>query len=283
VLVISVLGTTCSGPDPDSARGESNAGRKVDPTSAGKTFQGGLPAGIVVPDKSDEVGWRVLSEYGAVLVARGNAAPPPLMIFPDGNAVDTWQASVKTMRTDFDGTLIELQTPAMTALIEARAEAKEAGLNISPRDTDSGRRSYEETVKLWESRVNPGLTHWAQEGRLGREDAARIRILSPREQIPEILRLEDEGLYFSKDFSKSILYSVAAPGSSQHLSMLAFDVRENEDPAVRAILARHGWFQTVSSDTPHFTFLGVTENQLPSLGLKKVTAAGRPFWIPRLE
>ena len=64
--------------------------------------------------------------------------------------------------------------------------------------------------------------------------------------------------------------------------MLAFDVKENENPKVRSILARHGWFQTVSSDTPHFTFLGVTEDQLPSLGLKKTTPAAH-LWIPDLD
>ncbi len=38
---------------------------------------------------------------------------------------------------------------------------------------------------------------------------------------------------------------------------------------VREILAKHGWFQTVVSDQPHFTFLGVPENQLVEFGIKK--------------
>jgi hypothetical protein len=38
-----------------------------------------------------------------------------------------------------------------------------------------------------------------------------------------------EGMYFSLDFSKSILSSVAPPGASQHLALLAFDVKEHED------------------------------------------------------
>jgi len=65
--------------------------------------------------------------------------------------------------------------------------------------------------------------------------------------------------------------------------MLAFDVTENDNPTVRKILSHHGWFQTVISDTPHFTYLGVTEDQLPSLGLKKVTNGGRTFWVPDVE
>jgi hypothetical protein len=64
--------------------------------------------------------------------------------------------------------------------------------------------------------------------------------------------------------------------------MLAVDLDENGNPAVRACLARHGWFQTVASDSTHFTFLGVAENELPALGLKKVQADGRVYWIPEL-
>jgi hypothetical protein len=117
-------------------------------------------------------------------------------------------------------------------------------------------------------------------GLLSAAEAERIRNLPAREQVPEILELEKRKLYFSKDFSKSILYSVAAPGTSQHLSMLAFDVKEHNNPIVRSILEHHGWFQTVRSDLPHFTFLGVDKRLLPSLGLKMVRNGDRVFWIP---
>lgn len=283
VLAMLLLAVACVKDDSGKAPGNSNPARTSDAAAERHKFRENLQPSMVIPDREDEVGWRVLSEYGAVLVVRGGGVPPPLMVFPDGKAVDDWQASIKTMRADLGGILIELQTPAMTALMEARAEAQTAGLDISPRGSDAGRRTYEETVELWESRVNPGLEHWAQGGRLPQEEAARIRTLSPREQVPEILRLENDGLYFSKDFSRSILSSVAAPGTSQHISMLAFDVKEHENATVRSLLAKHGWFQTVASDTPHFTFLGVTQDQLPSLGLKKLVAGGRTFWIPDLD
>jgi len=282
LAILSCL-VACDSKQSRTGPGTSKPAHQSNRAVAGQAFRASLAVGTKIPDQSDEVGWRVLSEYGAVLVARGGAVPPPFMIFPDGKAVDTWQASLKTTRANLGGTWIELQAPAMTALVEARTEAQMAGLNISPRDTDAGRRSYEDTVKLWASRVNPGLDHWMQDGRVSPEEAGRIRALGPSDQVPEILQLEKDGLYFSKDFSKSILYSVAAPGTSQHLSMLAFDVKENEDSSVRSILGSHGWFQTVSSDTPHFTFLGIAEDQLLALGLKKVTTAGRTFWVPRLE
>jgi hypothetical protein len=263
----------------NSRRATENNSRQT----ADQAFLKNLPASLTVPDETDEVGRRLLTDYGAMFVARGGAVPPPVVIFADEAEVNNWQAGLKTMRADFGGIEVELQTSAMTALMEARSEARKSQLDITARGTDAARRSYAETVRLWQSRVDPGLSHWAQAGQLTEQEAARIRLLLPREQIPEILRLEAEGLYFSKDFSKSILYSVAAPGASQHLSMLAFDVKENEDATVRAILARHGWFQTVSSDTPHFTFLGVNEGELPSLGLKKVTNSGRVFWVPNMD
>ncbi|MBA3693716.1 MAG: peptidase M15, partial [Acidobacteria bacterium] len=84
------------------------------------------------------------------------------------------------------------------------------------------------------------------------------------------------------DLAKSIVYSVAPPGTSQHLSMLALDVNEHDDLRVRDVLAEHGWFQTVVSDLPHFTFLGVSKNQLSKLGLKKIFDSGRFFWLPNL-
>jgi hypothetical protein len=64
--------------------------------------------------------------------------------------------------------------------------------------------------------------------------------------------------------------------------MLAFDVAEYKNERVREILARRGWFQTVVSDLPHFTYLGADENELPDLGLKKVENCGQTFWIPNI-
>jgi crotonobetainyl-CoA:carnitine CoA-transferase CaiB-like acyl-CoA transferase len=73
---------------------------------------------------------------------------------------------------------------------------------------------------------------------------------------------------------------VAAPGASQHLAMLAFDVAEFQNPRVGALLARHGWFQTVLSDLPHFTYLGLAERELRSRGLRPVEEGGQKFWVP---
>ncbi|SPE32140.1 hypothetical protein SBA2_670006 [Acidobacteriia bacterium SbA2] len=206
-----------------------------------------------------------------------------MAIFPNVAAVARWQTNVRSEKAEFAGISVRLQTAAMQSLMKARAEAVQAHLSISPRSADAAQRNYVETLELWKSRVNPGLRHWVGRGLLGAPEAERIRNLPVREQAAEILRLEGRRLYFSKDFSKSILSSVAIPGASQHLALLALDVKEYDNPAVRSILERHGWFQTVQSDLPHFTYLGVSKQELPSLGLKMARNGGRVFWVPDFD
>lgn len=241
-------------------------------------FAANLPAGFQMP--TDDVGKRMMKEYGALFVARGGAIAPSVVVFKDAAAVSAFQSAAKGTSASIGGTSLELQEAAMSHLKEAIAEAEKSGSKITPRGSDSAKRSYEDTVTLWASRVNPGLTHWVGKGRLTAADAERIRALSPFEQVPEIFKLEEQGIYFAKTLDKSIIYSVAPPGTSQHLSMLAIDINENDNPKVREILARHGWYQTVVSDLPHFTFLGVPESDLPKLGLKKKSDGGRVFWVP---
>lgn len=222
----------------------------------------------------------LLREYGAVFVARAGAVPPPAIVFKDNEEVSSFQASVKISAANIGGFDLELQDAAMGRLERTIKEAEANGLTITPRSRDSARRSYEDTVGLWASRVDPALIHWTGQGRLERTEADRIRKLTPFEQVPEVFALEERGMYCSKDLSKSIIYSVAPPGTSQHLAMLAFDVSEFENADVREILADNYWYQTVVSDLPHFTFLGVAEDELPGLGLKKVIDGARRFWLP---
>jgi hypothetical protein len=168
-------------------------------------------------------------------------------------------------------------------LVKACEEASKAHVGISPRARDGAQRSYEETLELWRRHVNPGLQHWVAKGSLSAAEAERIRKLPARRQVQEILDLEQRGLYFGKNPSKSILSRVAPPGASQHLSLLAFDVKEDNNPVVRSILEHHGWYQTVRFDLAHFTYLGVEEHLLPSLGLKMLRSGGRVFWVPDFE
>jgi hypothetical protein len=233
--------------------------------------------------KGDPVEQRVLEDYGAMFVVADMVVPPPVCMFKSEADVERFQNEAKFRAAVIGGARIELQPAAMEALLAAREEAQGQRLDITPRGgTEAARRSFEDTLRLWDTRFLPALSYWNKRGRLSREQVARLRSLPLREQVREVLELEKSGIYFSKDLSKSILYSIAAPGTSQHISMLALDVSQFADERVRRILARHGWFQTVKSDLPHFTYLGLTESDLPSRGLRRVQFDSQLFWIPNV-
>jgi hypothetical protein len=237
-----------------------------------------------LPDKfvlgNDAAQQRLLREYGAVYVARGGVIAPNKVVFKDEEDVSKFQLKLDIARCEIGGFSVELQAPALDKLRSAAAEAAASGLSITPRGADSARRNYNDTIELWRSRVEPALSHWVEKERITHGQAGEIRALSPFEQVPEIFALEESGIYFAKDLSKSIIYSVAPPGASQHLSLLAFDVAEFDEQVVRAVLSKHYWYQTVASDLPHFTFLGVEEKKLPGLGLKRLVNNDRDFWVP---
>lgn len=234
-------------------------------------------------DEGDAVSRRVLKDYGAIFLADESVITPPVCIFENEQDVTVFQKQISIARAEIEGTEIELQSEAMSALLAARSEAIGAGLNITPREgAEAARRDYADTVRLWNSRFLPALGYWQQMGKLTDSDAEQLSLLPVRKQISSVLELEERGIFFSKDLSKSILYSVAAPGTSQHLSLLAFDANEFSNEKVRQILARHGWFRTVKNDLPHFTFLGIEEKELPTRGLRKLITPGGQFWIPNM-
>jgi hypothetical protein len=232
---------------------------------------------------SDPVARRILEEYGAIFLADKKVTLPPVCIFTTEEQVTRFQDAAGSEIEVFGYDEIELQPEALKKLKKAREEAQKEGLDITPRDgAEAARRNYDDSVRLWNSRFQPALDHWLSKGRLTAEQVERLRSLPLSQQVAEVLELERSGIYFSKDLSKSILYSIAAPGTSQHIAMLAFDVNEFENPRVREIMAKHGWFQTVLSDLPHFTFLGLKEKDLPKHGLRSLEINGQVFWIPNV-
>jgi hypothetical protein len=233
---------------------------------------------------TDPVGRRILEEYGSVFLATKKVLPPPVCIFTNEDQVTKFQEKAGFDEEQIGFDVIELQPEALKQLRKAREQAQKEGLDITPRDgAEAARRNYEDSVRLWNSRFLPALDYWQSQGRLTAEQVSRLKSLPLSQQIAEVLELERDGIYFSKDLSKSILYSIAAPGTSQHIHMLAFDVNEFENPRVREIMGEHGWFQTVLSDLPHFTFLGLKEKDLPKHGLRSVEVNGQVFWIPNVE
>jgi hypothetical protein len=238
---------------------------------------------ICAVDK-DKVAARVFADYGAIFVSGNGVVFPFKCVFENENQVATYQSFAKSKSAAIGGTTIELQEPAMNALLKAVDEAKKKNLRISPRGgSEAAKRSYDDTARLWNSRFYPGLNHWVGKGKISRRDAEAAKALPIKEQVAKVLEWESKRLWFSTDFSKSILYSVAAPGASQHIFMLALDVEQFSNKQVRDILAKHGWFQTVKSDLPHFTYLGLARDDLPKYGLKKEIVGGQEFWIPNLD
>jgi hypothetical protein len=231
--------------------------------------------------QGDLVTRRVLEEYGAMFVAAESVLLPSVCMFKSEEEVLAFQREAGWRAATFGADTIELQPAALAGLLAARAEAQSLGLDITPRGgAEAGRRGFDDALRLWRSRCDPALEHWSREGRLSPTQAERVRCCPLPEQMTAVLELEKDGLFFSKDFAKSILRSVAAPGASQHLAMLAFDAVEFRDARVRQTLARHGWHQTVLSDLPHFTYLGLAASELPARGLKLVEECGQEFWVP---
>jgi hypothetical protein len=239
---------------------------------------------VALPDPDDAFAWRILAEYGAVFVTM--ATPPPRIVFESPDAVDRFQEAVGRAEALFDGVPVVLQRPALAALLGAVDEARSLGLRVAPRGADAAARSWGDSEALWRGRVERACDHWNGCGLLSAAQAALLRGLGTTEQAAAVLDLERDGIWFSTYFDKSILHSVAAPGTSQHLSMLAFDVEDFANAELRGVLARHGWFQTVVSDLPHFTFLGHAEAELPDLGLRRevmdVSGEAYAFWVPAL-
>ena len=227
---------------------------------------------------------RVLFEYGSIFASTTDVRLPGTCIFSDADEVADFQSRLKTKRAIFGNTEIELQAAAIEELENARSEATRLGLRISPLDGGiAGRRSYDDTVRIWNSRFYRALNYWVRKGKIREDKAEKARSAAIREQVDMVVAWEGNGYYFSTDFSKSIFYSVAPPGTSQHLSLLAFDVVESGNPVVRRLLNKYGWFQTIRTDQPHFTFLGVAETELPRRGLKNIIHQGNSYWVPNTD
>jgi hypothetical protein len=238
---------------------------------------------------------RVLLDYGAIFVGDNNAFAGyrfrsnnykfvAQCVFNDPAELRLYQEAVELSRETIGKTTIMLQKDAMAALLRARSEAAGKGLSITPRGgSEAAGRSYEDTVRLWNSRFYPALNHWVKKGRIPAGEATLASRLPTIQQVARVLKWEEDGIWFNTDFSKSILYSVAAPGASQHLFFLALDVQEFGRKDVRNILEKHGWFQTVYSDLPHFTYLGISKQELPKRGLVYKTLGEHEFWVPGIE
>lgn len=278
MMAFAAITPAQSGPFLDFVENRINTGAAKKPSRKKRKIES------VCAINSDPLAKRIFADYGSMFVAAESVRLPSSCIFRDAESVDEYQDDLEIDKYRFGSVDIELQRPALDALKKAVDEAAKLRLNITPLDGSiAGRRNYNDTVRIWNSRFHRALRHWAARGRISPEDAEKARNSKVIDQIKMVVDWEEEGLFFSTNFSKSIFYSVAPPGTSQHLSLLAFDLAEARDPAVRRIMNKNGWYQTIRSDQPHFTFLGVPEDQLPSRGLQKVIHNGNSYWVPLLD
>jgi hypothetical protein len=223
---------------------------------------------------------RVLFEYGAIFTAH-DVVLPPRCVFDNSQQVAEFQNKLSIGVVNFGGFAIELQEEAMRALLDARNEAADARLRITPLDGSvAGRRNYDDTVRIWLSRFERALNYWNRRGAIPDGDVATARSEPYARQAERVIGWESLGFWFGTDLRRSIFSSVAPPGTSQHLSLLALDVAEYENRPLVAILNKHGWFQTVIGDGPHFTYLRTTVDKLPQRGLKFVYLGSVGYWVP---
>ncbi|HTK36949.1 MAG TPA: hypothetical protein VL325_00525 [Pyrinomonadaceae bacterium] len=235
----------------------------------------------ICPVATNTMAKRVFDEYGAVFVVKEPSKFPDRCVFNDTADVERFQRSLKTRSALIGGVAVELQEAAMDSLVEVQKDAEALGLHITPLDgAIAGKRSYNDTVRIWNTRFQRALDHWVQLGKISEDDAVAVRNMNIGQQVDRVIAWESAGLYFSTDFSRSIFSSTAPPGTSQHLAMLAIDIVEHNDPMVVSLLASRGWYRTVLNDATHFTFIGVPESELPNRGLKPVMRGGYKFWIP---
>jgi hypothetical protein len=240
---------------------------------------------------------RILKEYGAVFLSRSLGINPvklpPRCRFASDADASNFVGTLNSTVDSVGGVNIKLQKAAMDALKIAESAAKKNGQTITPNDPKTAAaRNNAEAIGFWNNRVKQGIDYWknpAHKNAKGEHiSPADLEVLqkskvdfSSDSQVEKVLELEDRGFSFHpNDKSKSITVFVAIPNSSQHLLLLALDIKEYADKSVRKALADNGWFQTVLKDRPHFTFLGLKENQLDGFGLKKESYEGKTFWIP---
>jgi hypothetical protein len=237
----------------------------------------------ICPISQSLVARRVLAEYGAMFAAAEPVRTPPNCIFADEIEVAAFHKSLDILSLNVDGTIITLQRPAAVSLGKILVAAADADLRIKPLDgTIAGGRTYSDTMRLWHSRFDPALRYWTGRRRISMEDAAAIGPMTLEQQIEKVIEWESQGMYFGTGRARSIFSSTAPPGTSQHLSLIALDLRPPITPALIELMKANGWYQTVVGDTPHFTYLGVPERELPGRGLKAIVVGGTQYWVPNI-
>ena len=87
--------------------------------AAATRFEQNLPETLLLPTDTDIVAERILRDYGAIFVARSGVVAPPKIVFESQEDCAAWQSTIPIQAANFGGVNIELQQPAMQALLKA--------------------------------------------------------------------------------------------------------------------------------------------------------------------
>jgi hypothetical protein len=185
----------------------------------------------------------LLREYGAVFVNQDPKIKLPVrVIFSNEQETKEFQSSLIMGRVN--GTNCYLQKPAAEALNRVRSQVR-ISLKSGSGAADCT-RTFATHQRFWRKYANNRTLERVRQG-----------------QETRILRI------------------VAPPGTSQHLMGLAVDLRGTNQKQ-REALYKNGWFQTVETDSPHWTYMGVPKEKLMQLGFRNKVVGGVPYWVTPL-
>ncbi|MBD2597575.1 D-alanyl-D-alanine carboxypeptidase family protein [Nostoc spongiaeforme FACHB-130] len=216
-----------------------------EPLSPQENFVAAIMQSLKVMPAPGTYEYTLLRSYGAAFInSTSNVKLPPKLIFDNEADTQEYQSQL-TLERVVDTKDCYLQKSAADALNKARLQ-----FNI-PLKSGYGAsdclRSYATNLRFWHKYANNKTLEKVKEGK-----------------------------------ETAILGVVAPPGTSQHLWGLAIDLGVS-NAKQRQILNQNGWFQTVVKDVPHWTYLGVSAEDLPKLGFKKQVIQGITYWLTPLS
>lgn len=222
----------------------------------------------------------ILQKYGSIFAADRAVKLPTHALFEKPSEARAFQKSLQLKRIYAEGYPVVLQRAALESFTAAEKEASAAHLKITPVGDIASLRSYEVTAMIWQRYLEKGLQFWVARHKLTAAQARAVLASPPRKQLEAVLAIEKKGLFLHANHTISILNLAAPPGSSQHISGLALDIEEHKSLRVRQIMNKHGWYQTVIRDFPHFLYLGRPPAELGRFGLTQIVNDGHQFWVP---
>ncbi|WP_414565820.1 M15 family metallopeptidase [Anabaena sp. CCY 9613] len=207
-------------------------------------FLSAIARNLTAIPQADTFAYILLRAYGAALVNQESVITlPSTVIFADEQETLDFQANLKMAKVDGSRDCY-LQESAATALNKAQ-KFTHIPLKSGYGASDCT-RSFATNLRFWHKYANNKTLEKVKQGK-----------------------------------ETAILGIVAPPGTSQHLWGLAVDLRVSHD-GQRQALNQYGWFQTVENDVPHWTYVGLSEEELSQFGFQNKVVRGITYWVTPL-